>query len=116
MTQKEVARELKTSRANASMIELRARRKVAMAMDTIAAYKTTLTEHVTRVPKGTAFYDIPPMVLREGDRWGIHVGSNVVEIIRMVKDLKPSCLQRGRTTKSLSFVFSKGGKLRVRAA
>jgi len=113
MTQQETANEMGTTRANVSMIELRARRKVAQARDTLDAYRSTLTDHVIRVPKGTMFYEIPTLVLKEGDRWGIHMKSNVVEIIRMVKDVRPSCLAKGRTTRSIPFFFNKMGKLHI---
>ena len=113
MTQQQTAREMGTTRANISMIELRAHRKVAQARETIEAYRSTMTDHVIKIPKGTRFYEIPTLVLREGDRWGIHMQSNVVEIIRMVKDIKPSCLSKGRTTRPVPFVFNKMGKLRT---
>jgi transcriptional regulator len=95
------------------MIELRARRKVALASQTLQAYRTTLTDHLVRVPRGTRFYDIPSVVLGEGDRWGVHIRSNIVDIVRMVKDLRPTCLRNGRTTRSISFVFNRAGRLRV---
>ena len=113
LTQLETAREMGTTRANVSMIELRAHRKVAQARETLEAYRSTLTDHVIRIPRGTRFYEIPTHVLREGDRWGIHMQSNVVEIIRMVKDTRPSCLARARTTRPILFVFNKMGKLRI---
>jgi HTH-type transcriptional regulator, fmd operon transcriptional regulator len=113
MTQKETAKALETTRANVSMIELRARRKVAQAKETLDAYRSTLTDHALRVPKGTRFYDVPPLVLGEGDRWGVHIRSNIVEIVRMVKDMRPPCLKQGRTTRSITFVFNNAGKLRV---
>jgi Tfx family DNA-binding protein len=113
MTQKETARELGTTRANVSMIELRARRKVQLARDTIRAYQSTLEQHIVLIPKGTRFYDIPPTVLREGDRRGIHIQSNIVDIVRMVQAIKPSCIEGGRTKRGISFVFNPAGKLRV---
>jgi HTH-type transcriptional regulator, fmd operon transcriptional regulator len=113
MTQQETAREMGTTRANVSMIELRARRKVARARETLDAYHSTLTNHIIKIQKGTRFYEIPSLVLREGDRWGIHMQSNVVEIIRLVKDMRPSCLAKGRTTRPIPFVFNKMGKLRI---
>jgi len=113
MTQKETASVLGTTRANISMIELRARRKVEAAKDTIRAYLSTLEQHTIRIPKGTRFYDIPPTVLREGDRRGIHIQSNIVDIVRMVQAIKPSCLEGGRTKRGISFVFNPAGKLRV---
>jgi HTH-type transcriptional regulator, fmd operon transcriptional regulator len=113
MTQKETAKALGTTRANVSMIELRARRKVALAKETVDAYRSTLTDHIVSIPKGTRFYDVPPLVLGEGDRWGIHMQSNLVEIIRMVKDLRPPCLKSGKTTRSIAFVFNRAGQLRI---
>lgn len=116
LTQKETARELRTTRANVSMIELRARRKVDLASETLRAYKTTLTDHEVTVPKGTRMYDIPRLVLAEGDRFGVHLRSNIVEIVRMVKALRQGCVVGGRTTRRLTFVFNQGGRLRLRGA
>jgi Tfx family DNA-binding protein len=113
MTQKETAKALGSTRANVSMIELRARRKVDRAKQTLDAYRSTLTDRFLSVPKGTRFYEIPPLVLGEGDRWGTHIQSNIVEIIRLVKDLRPSCLKGGRTTRKITFVFNRAGKLRI---
>jgi len=113
MTQREAAAELRTTRANISMIESRARKKVALARETIEAYHGTLTEHSVRISKGTRFYDIPPLVLKEGDKRGIHLRSNLVDIVRMVRGLQPSCLEDGRTTRSVTFFFNPAGKVRV---
>ena len=113
MTQQETAEELETTRANVSMIELRARRKVLLARETLEAFQSTRTDHVLRVPKGTRFYEIPSVVLREGDRRGIHLQSNIVDIVRMVKGSRPSCLHAGKTTRSVFFVFNRAGKLRL---
>lgn len=115
LTQRETARELGTSRANVSMIELRARRKILLARDIIRAYQSTLAEHVVRIPKGTRFYDIPSTVLREGDRWGIHIQSNIVEIVRMVRQAKPNCMEEGKTTRPIFLVFNPSGKLALRS-
>jgi len=113
MTQRETAKALDTTRSNVSMIEHRARKKVDLAKETLDAYRSTLTDHVLRVPKGTRFYEIPPIVLGEGDRWGVHIQSNIVDIVRMVKGTRPSCLKNGRTTRSITFVFNRAGKLRI---
>ena len=113
MTQSETARELHTTRANISMIELRARKKIRQARESLLAYQATLTDHSVRIPKGTRLYDIPSAVLGEGDRFGIHMQSNIVEIIRMAKSARPLCLEGGRTIRPITFVFNQKGKLRV---
>jgi Tfx family DNA-binding protein len=113
LTQAETAKELKTTRANVSMIELRARRRVAEAKKTIETYQSTLVEHSVRIPKGTRFYEVPVLVLKEGDRWGIHLQSNLVDIIRMVRQTNPTCLKEGRTNRVISFSFNPAGKLHI---
>ena len=79
----------------------------------VHTFRFTPADHVLVVPKGTKFYDSPPLVLGEGDRWGTHIRSNIVEIVRMVKDLKPPRLKGGKTSRSINFVFNKAGKLRI---
>ncbi len=113
LTQVQTARALGTSRANVSMIELRARRKLGQARDTIRAYESVLSSHSVEVKKGTRLQQIPELVLHEGDRYGIHLQSNIVDIIRMVKSLKPPCVASGTTSSRLLFTFSQRGKLSV---
>jgi len=113
MSQKETAKALGTTRANVSMIEHRARKKVALARETLEAYRSTLTDHSVTVPKGTPFYDIPATVLAEGDRSGIHIRSNIVEIVRMVKAMRPAPLKEGKTIRRITFVFDKSGRLKI---
>ena len=86
-----------------------------MARQTLEAYKSTLTDHDFTVPRGTRFYEIPSAVLREGDRRGVHLKSNIVDIVRLVKGAKPGSLKEGKTTQDLSFVFNRAGKLSLRA-
>jgi HTH-type transcriptional regulator, fmd operon transcriptional regulator len=115
MTQQQTAKELGTTRANVSMIELRARKRVSLARQTLEAYASTLTDHVVGIARGTRFYDIPSSVIKEADRWGVHLQSNIVDITKMVNGISPSCLASGRTTRSIFFVFNRAGKLRVRS-
>jgi len=98
------------------MIELRAKRKVELARETIRVYEAALDERRVRIPKGTKFYDIPPAILREGDRWGIHMQSNIVDIVRMVRAVRPNCLEDGRTKRAIYFEFNPSGRLRHSSA
>ena len=84
-----------------------------VARETVDAYRSTLTDHSVTVPKGTRFYDIPASVLAEGDRWGVHIQSNIVEIVRMAKGMRPTPLKDGRTTSGITFVFNRAGQLRI---
>lgn len=111
LSQRETAQELHTTRANVSMIERRAVANIRLARDTLRAHESTLTEHHVRIRKDTRVYDIPAAVLREGDRFGVHLRSNVVDIIRMVRAMKPPSLKGGKTSRSIGFVFNQRGKL-----
>ena len=113
LSQKETAAELGTTRANVSMIELRAGRKIQRASETLRAFESTRTDHMVEVGKGLRIYEIPPVVLREGDKFGIHLQSNFVDIIRLVRSIEPTCLKEGRTTRALRFSFNQRGQLRL---
>ncbi|MHB1907409.1 MAG: Tfx family DNA-binding protein [Nitrososphaerales archaeon] len=109
LSQLETAKKLSTSRANVSMIELRARKKIDRARDSLRAYDSIFSKHYVKINKGTRLQDIPRIVLSEGDRSKIHLRSNLVEVIRMVKSIDPPCLKEGRITRDLEFAFTQGG-------
>ena len=111
MSQAETAEELHTTRANVSMIEWRARKKVEAARQILREYESTLTNHSVTVEKGSRPQEIPSLVLGDADKFGIHIQSNIVEIIRLVKALRPPVLENGMTTRPMTFVFNQRGKL-----
>jgi Tfx family DNA-binding protein len=111
LSQLETARKLATSRANVSMIELRAKKKLERARETIWAYESMLSKHIIKVKGGTRLQEVPSIVLSEGDRAKIHLRSNLVEIIRMVKRVDPACLKNGEITRDLEFAFTQSGVL-----
>ncbi len=113
MSQRETAEELGTTRANVSMIEHRARQKISRARETLGAYESTLTDHRIEVAQGMRIYEVPTVVLREGDRYGIHLEANFIDIIRMVRNHRPSCLQKGKTTRPIRFSFNQRGKIEL---
>jgi HTH-type transcriptional regulator, fmd operon transcriptional regulator len=111
LSQAETARKIGTSRANVSMIELRAKRKLARARETLAAYESLLSEHSINVARGTKLHDVPTFVLAEGDKYGVHLRSNLIDIIRMAKRADPDSARDGGLTRDLKFVFAQSGIL-----
>jgi Tfx family DNA-binding protein len=93
------------------MIELRAKKKIEKARETLWAYESMLSKRVVRVKQGTRLQEIPSIVLAEGDRSEIHLRSNLVEIIRMVKRVDPACVKNGEITRDLEFAFTQSGLL-----
>ncbi len=112
-TQLEAAKELGTTRANISMIEWRARRKLDKARETIKAYEALQSSHKVSVGKSTKLAEVPLIVLHEGDRHHIHVRSDIIEIVRIVRAIKPSVVRDGKTIRDLEFKINERGKLEV---
>ncbi len=112
-TQLETAKELGISRANVSMIESRARRKIQKARETLEAYEGVQSSHTIPIGKGTKLAEVPLAVLHEGDRRNIHVQSDLVEIVRLVRALKPSCVQDGKITRNIVIRMNERGKISV---
>ncbi len=112
-TQLEAARELGTTRANVSMIEARARRKIEKARETLAANESLQSSHKVVIEIGTKLPEIPMLVLHEGDRHHIHVKSDIVKIVRLVKMHKPNCVKNGVLTRNIVFTINEKGKLSI---
>ncbi len=113
LTQLETAHELGTSRANVSMIEWRARRKIEMARETLQAYESLQSSHALTVEKGTKLAEVPLMVLHEGDRRHVHIQSDLVEIVRLVRAVKPNCVRDGKTIRRITVRINERGKLAI---
>ena len=111
-TQLEVAKQLKMSRASVSMIEGRARRQVLLARQTIHYFELVEKQYEIAVGPGVRLQQIPMVVLQEADKHGIHLRSNMVEILRIVKKMKADSLGAdSRLSEKLVFRFNERGKL-----
>ena len=111
-SQSEIAHELNLSRANVSMIEGRAKKKIEKARQTLKVYNLLQTQRDVSIETGTRLLEIPMLVLKEADRAGIHLRSNMVEILRIVKGQASDFLSPdGRTIKKMVFSFNERGKL-----
>ena len=83
------------------------------ARQTLKAYSFIQIQHTVSVDAGTRLQQVPMVVLQEADRFRIHLRSNMVEILRMVKKQKASLLEDGRTTKKIVFRFNERGKVSI---
>lgn len=101
------------TRANVSMIEWRARKKLEKARQTIQAYESLQSSHTVSVEKGTKLAEVPMIVLHEGDKRHIHIKSDIIEIVRLVKALKPTVVREGKVLRKLEFKINERGKLEV---
>ena len=112
-TQLKVAEELGTTRANVSMIEWRARRKLEKARETVQAYESLQSAHTVRVEKGIKPAEIPLIVLHEADKRHVRLRTDIIQIVQLVRELKPVAVKGGKTIRELEFKIDKRGKLQV---
>jgi HTH-type transcriptional regulator, fmd operon transcriptional regulator len=111
-SQIEIARELNLSRASVSMIEGRAKKKVEKAKQTLKICNLIQTQHDITIEAGVRLLEIPMLVLQAADREGIHLRSNMVDILKMIKSRASNSLSpEGRTIKKLALSFNERGKL-----
>lgn len=95
------------------MIEWRARKKLEKARETIEAYEALQSSRKLVVSKGTKLAEVPLLVLHEGDKHHIHVKSDIIDIVRMVRAIKPSAVKDGKTNRPVVFTINERGKLLV---
>ncbi len=112
-TQLQTANSLGMSRANVSMIESRAKRKIANAKATIRAYESLFSKQSVLVPKGTRLQRLPTLVYGVQNRQRIHLKGNLVDIIRMARSLRPKSVREGVTLRAIKFEFTQSGTLSV---
>lgn len=103
---------MKISRASVSMIEGRARRQVFRARQTIQYFEMVQKQYEVTISSSVRLQQIPMLVLQEADARGIHLRSNMVEILRIVKKFKADCIGTdGRLREKIVFQFNERGKL-----
>jgi len=111
LTQREIARELDTTKANISMIEWRARRKIMLARETIRAYELMKGDLRIEIGEGTKLAGIRTKVLDMCDRRQVQLRSTVPDIIDVIKSLKPDCIEDGRVSRKILLRIGRRGDL-----
>ena len=88
LTQEEIARRIKTTRANISLIEKRARENVERSKETIREWNSVISPVRISVRKGTDVMTIPEVVFAEADKASIHVRTDSIGLITLIKKEK----------------------------
>ena len=112
-TQLETANSLGMTRANVSMVESRAKRKIANARTTIKAYESLFSKHSVFVPKGTRLQQVPSLVFSSADSQRVHIKGNLIDIIRMVKAQGLKLTRDGVTIRPIRIEFTENGSISI---
>ena len=94
------------------MIEWRARRRLAKARDTIRAYEMMQEDFEVEIRKGTKLADVSAKVFNTCNKRHVHLRSTIVDIIKVIKSLKPDCVRDGRVSRKILLRVDRDGNLR----
>ena len=92
LTQDEIARRIKTTRANVSLIEKRAKENIDRSRETLKEWESIVSPVRITIKKGTDVMKIPEIVFSEADKGGIHVKANSLDLIARIKKEKGSAI------------------------
>jgi len=111
LTQMETAKHLGTTRANVSMLEMRARKNLEKAAETLKAYESSLGDHKFKIEEQTSLRQIPTLLFKEGDKFGIHLHTNVVDIVEMLKTMQPPGVKGRLISRSITVTIGRDGRV-----
>ncbi len=113
LTQEEIARRIKTTRANVSLIEKRARENIDRSRETLKEWESVVSPVRVVVKKGTDVIKIPEMVFGEADKQGIHVKSNSLDLITRIKKEKGSVISNRTLDEDVEIDITDSGEVNI---
>ena len=113
LSQAEIARMLKTSRANICILERRARENIARAERTLALAARLRAPVVLAIKTGEDVLDIPERLLKAADVAKVKVVLSTPEIIARIREQASNKLKGRYTTKGFNLVLTAEGELLI---
>ena len=113
LTQEEIARRIKTTRANVSLIEKRARENIDRSRETLKEWESIVSPVRVAVKKGTDVIKIPELVFAEADKQGIHVKSNSLDLITRLKKEKGEIISNRTLDEDMEIDITDSGEVNI---
>lgn len=113
LTQEEIARRIKTTRANVSLIEKRARENIARSSETLKEWESIVSPVRIVLKKGTDVIKIPETVFADADKAGIHVKANSLDIITRIKKEKGSVISNRTLDEDMEIDITDSGEVNI---
>jgi len=114
LTQEEVARRLKTTRENVSILEKRAYENISRAKATIDFLDELEISVQVMVPPGTPLRDVHRVILAKADEMNIHMKVDCVDILEKVKNKARGKIKHGYIIKPLTVTIIPNGAILVK--
>lgn len=113
LTQEEIAKRLKTTRVNITIMERRVRQKIEAARETLRLIeKFESPVHVTVKP-GTDVFEVPGLVLNVANTKGIHVRENATKIVEMISTKESTKLDGRRVIEPFDIMITSKGDVHI---
>ena len=113
LSQAEIARLLKTSRANISILEKRARENIERAKRTLEFVKRLGTPVVVKIRPGEDLLGIPRKILRAADEVGIKLSKNYVDLLAEIREKARDKLEGRLVRKEFEIAIFTTGEITV---
>jgi hypothetical protein len=113
LTQEEIARRIKTTRANVSLIEKRARENIDRSRETLKEWESIVSPVRVAIKKGTDVIKIPELVFAEADKQGIHVKSNSLDLITRIKKEKGNVISNRTLDDDMEIDIMDSGEVNI---
>lgn len=112
-TQEEIAKRIKTTRANISLIEKRARENIERSKETLKEWNSVVSPVRVTIPRGTDVMKIPEIVFAEADKASIHARIDSIGLITLVKKEKGSSIENRVVSEDFEVDITNSGEVAI---
>ena len=111
LTQDVIAKRIKTTRANVSLIEKRARENIDRSRETLKEWNSIISPVRLVIKAGTDVMKVPEQVFDEADKASIHVMVNSLDLLTRIKKEKGDIISNRSLTEDLEIDIAESGEV-----
>jgi HTH-type transcriptional regulator, fmd operon transcriptional regulator len=111
LTQDVIAKRIKTTRANVSLIEKRARENIDRSKETLKEWNSITSPVRLVIKAGTDVMKVPEQVFDEADKASIHVRVNSLDLLTRIKKEKGNIISNRSLTEDLEINIAESGEV-----
>ncbi len=108
-----IAKELGMTRSNAYAVLKSALRNVERAKKTLELYMEIFSSVTVEIRKGTKLLEVPPMVYRTADEYGIKVGMKSAELVAFLEESASNLFENGEAVRNFKLKLTRDGRVEV---
>jgi Tfx family DNA-binding protein len=112
-TQDAIAKELNTTRANVSIIEDNALKKIAIAMKTLQIVKELLSIKIIEIDPPADIFTILQIVFNEADKLNIKLKTDMIHLMNMFRTKASKCFERKKLKSKLKILIFYEGSIDI---